>query len=42
MSDLLHTHMTVGVVDGCPACLQLAHDMAVSARDAMALVAVGD
>lgn len=42
MTDELHSHLTLGFVPGCPACEQLAHDMACCRGDARALVAVGD
>lgn len=28
MFDLLHTHLTFGFVDGCPACAQVEQDLA--------------
>jgi hypothetical protein len=28
MTDKLHSHLTIGTVDGCPACTQLAFDFA--------------
>jgi len=33
MSDLLHTHLTIGFVDGCPACEQVLQDLEVGSLE---------